>query len=165
VSHYFAEHGGDPYGADVRQNRDNLARAGDGADAAYDDDQYFRRSGEQATGATDPYQVTGLDRALYVEPHVNDEGEQDGEQFNQTWMRDHWHGRQGLGGSDEIMRARGSIGGGIGADLLAADRGHVFQDRVGPTAAAAQQAHAPARPAKRGFFKNLWSAIRGRGWR
>ena len=44
VSHYFDEHAGDPYGGEVRQNKENLAVAGEGADADYD--QFFsgRRS-------------------------------------------------------------------------------------------------------------------------
>lgn len=161
MSHYLEEHGGDPSGGEIRRNRENLASAGDGADAAYDN--FFGGSGERRPTSNDPWQYTGLDRALYVEPHVNEDGEQDGEQFNQTWMRDHWQGRQGLGTSHDIMQARSSIGGGIGADLLRADRGHVFEDRLRP--AATQQATPPPRPKKRGFFSKLWSAVRGRGWR
>ena len=166
MSHHLEEYGGDPHGAEVRQNSENLARAGEGSGAAYaNDDRYMRQSGQQAADPNDQWQYTGLDRALYVEPVFNEDDKQVGEQFNQMWMRDHWNGRQGLGGGNDLMQARGSLGGGIGADLLRAERGHVFQDRLSPAPAAAGQAAGAPRAKKRGFFKKLWSAIRGRGWR
>ena len=74
--------------------------------------------------APDPHRLDGMERALYVDK--DEDGE---EQFNNMWMRDHWHGRQGLGGS--MLQGRGSIGGGMGADLLKADQGHVFSNRAG----------------------------------
>lgn len=42
MSHYLEEHAGDPYGGEIRQNKENLAKAGEGAD--YDQFLGGRRS-------------------------------------------------------------------------------------------------------------------------
>ena len=144
MSAQFLEHGEDPTGIARRSNRQRLM----GDDANYDDDDERSRSfvadrdanvernapaqqAEPAQPAANPHALDGMERALYV-----GKGEDGEEQFNDMWMRDNWHGRQG-GAGEGLLQARGDFGGSpIEDDLLKADRGHVF-DRSKPAGPAA----------------------------
>lgn len=123
-----------------RSNRQRLM----GGEADYTDENDRRRSfaaerdadvernapaqqAEPAQPAANPHALDGMERALYV-----GKGEDGEEQFNDMWMRDHWHGRQG-GAGGGLLQARGDFGGSpIEDDLLRADRGHVFDERTKP---------------------------------
>jgi len=127
-------------GPEHAERQRNAARMQDDTDANYRVERsasFVEEPDEQPAvqqqPAPNPHALNGLERMLYV--GQDEEGE---EQFNDTWMRDHWHGRQG-GVGDGMLQAHGSIGGGIGADLLKADRGHLFTDRLksGPSGPAA----------------------------
>lgn len=148
MSSQFLEHGEDPSGIARRENRNLLL--GGGGEADYDGD--FQRNAPLQE-APDPYAMTGLDRALYV--GQDEDGE---DQFNDMWMRDHWHGRQG-GAGGGMLEARGSLGGGIGADLLAAERAYeagtdpVFNRQAAPQAQAAPKSRWQR---FKGFFNGSW---------
>jgi len=73
---------------------------------------------------------------MYVSDVHDEDGNNRGSGFNDMWMRDHWKGRQGLGQGSDLMQARGSMGGGIGADLLEAWRGRDFSMNPRPAATA-----------------------------
>ena len=86
---------------------------------------------EPAQPAANPHALDGLEQQLYV---GKDEYGED--QFNDMWMRDHFHGRQG-GAGEGVLRAGGDFGGSpFEQDLLKADQGHVF-DRSKPAGPAA----------------------------
>ncbi len=81
----------------------------------------------QQASDPDPLRLDGIERTMYV-----DRNSQGDEMFNNAWMRDHWQGRQ-MGPSSGMLQGHGSLGSGMGADLLKADRDSkfVFADRLG----------------------------------
>lgn len=155
MSSQFLEHGEDPSGIARREHR-NLPIGGAG-EADHDGDFERRAPLQAAPEAPDPFALDGLEKHMYV--GQDEDGE---EQFNNAWMRDHWHGRQG-GAGEGMMQARGSLGGGIGADILAAERAfEAGTDPVFNRQAAPQAQAAPKSRWQRftGFFNGTWKPWR-----
>lgn len=150
-------------------NRNRLLAAGQ--EANYDDDAESDAGAFAANRpVVDPenrlgYRYEGIDAAMNLES--DGEG---GQQFNSNWMRNNWNigtsvggiGRFSNGGSDYVRD--GGEGIPLFQQMMDAENGRPIRPQEDP-APQAPAAGGGGRARKRGFFKKLWSLMRGRGWR
>jgi hypothetical protein len=152
-----------------RQNRRRLEGSGEadyGNDrrASFDSNEgdFLREPAESAPNEdANQWQVTGLDRVLNVE-----QDEQGEDQFNANWMNNEFKAKVATsppgyerGRDDQPFERDAGDDIPMVSQMLDAENGRP----IGGTAP--QAAPAGPKPKKRGFFKKLWSKIRGRGWR